>query len=143
MARQERWSYLLVSTGHRLASGLSRDRHGRTVIAGAIGLLTGVECLFSTKAATEIPVVAAPVLELPVVVTELRLPESHVAPRKARLKVSQTRSELGYVYWVVREVGGRPSFALFDTWQEAMDEVARRIRAAALTQEPESVLIPA
>jgi hypothetical protein len=50
----------------------------------------------------------------------------------SRIKISQTRSELGYVYWVVRETGDDPSYALFDTWQEAMDEVTRRMTALAI-----------
>lgn len=106
---------------------ICRDRHGRTVIAGAIGVLTGVGYLFSKRAAAVVPVVPAPpVFELPPV------EQPRPTPAKPRLKVTQTRSELGYVYWVVREFGANPSYALFDTWQEAMDEVSRRVNAALL-----------
>ena len=53
---------------------------------------------------------------------------------KPRIKISQTRSELGYVYWVVRQEGTAESrYALFDTWQEAMDEAARRMEAALVS----------
>ncbi|MBV8897174.1 MAG: hypothetical protein JO051_11730 [Acidobacteriaceae bacterium] len=106
------------------------------MLAGAIGVLTGVEYLLSKKAAVAVPMVAAPVIEL-------STPEPRPAVSKARLKVSQTRSELGYVYWVVREFGANPSYALFDTWREAMDEVTRRLSAAAVVvsnEEPVLVL---
>jgi hypothetical protein len=56
-------------------------------------------------------------------------PPPSVPAAKPRIKISQTRSELGYVYWVVREFGGNPSYALFDTWQEAMNEAQRRMAA--------------
>jgi hypothetical protein len=49
------------------------------------------------------------------------------------MKVTQTRSELGYVYWVVRETGETPKYALFETWQEAMEEVNRRMKARAFS----------
>ena len=94
-------------------SGLCRDRRGLVVIAGAIGVLRGVECLFSTRQ------------------VDPRAGEPKPAPpepvRQARIKITRTKSELGYVYWVVREVGGDPSYTLFDTWQEAMDEASRRL----------------
>jgi hypothetical protein len=111
----------------RVVRSLCRDRHGRTVVAGAIGVLTGVEHLFSKRATKLVSVIPAPVYEVPA-------PPTAPAPAaaKPRLKVSQTRSELGYVYWIVREFGANPSYALFDTWREAMDEVTRRMNVAAL-----------
>jgi len=106
------------------------------MLAGAIGVLTGVEYLLSKKVGAAVPVAAAPVVEL-------STPEPRPAVSKPRMKVSQTRSELGYVYWVVREFGANPSYALFDTWREAMDEVTRRLSAAVVVSNEESVLVPA
>ena len=109
---------------------LCRDRRGLTLVAGAIGVLAGVEYLFSARAPKPVPVEPAPVTIIP------PEPEPSIK-RPARLKITQTRSELGYVYWVLQECCGKPSYALFDTWQEAMEEAARRIAAA------EPVLVPA
>lgn len=99
-------------------SGLCRDRRGLAVVAGAIGVLRGVECLLSTRDANPARVVSPALLR----------PEP--VRQQPRIKITQTKSELGFVYWVVREVGGDPSYTLFDTWQEAMDEAARRMNAA-------------
>jgi hypothetical protein len=68
------------------------------------------------------------------------------APPKNRMKITRTKSELGYVFWVLREFGDNPSYALFDTWREAMDEAARRIKVGASSSESyadAAVLIPA
>ncbi|HEX4750565.1 MAG TPA: hypothetical protein VH302_13555 [Bryobacteraceae bacterium] len=99
-----------------------RDRRGRTLVAGVVGILTGVQCLLSSREVK--PPVAAPGSQPAPVGADVP-----PAP-KPRIKISQTRSELGYVYWVVREFGANPSYALFDTWQEAITEVAQRMAAA-------------
>jgi hypothetical protein len=98
----------------KVVSGLCRKRGGLVLVAGAIGLLAGVEYLLAVRS--------------PKPVSPARARSRNQTPH---LKVSQTRSELGYVYWVVREAGGTPKYALFDTWQEAIDEVNRRIKSAA------------
>ena len=51
-------------------------------------------------------------------------------PRQARtdfFQIRQTRSELGFVYWVLQGNGRFLSFTLFDTWQEAMDSANQRL----------------
>jgi hypothetical protein len=101
---------------------LCRDGRGRTLVGGAIGILTGVQCLLTSREVKS-PVAKPKPEPVPV--------RADVASRpKPRIKISQTRSELGYVYWVVREFGPDPSYALFDTWQEAINEAARRVAAA-------------
>jgi hypothetical protein len=108
----------------KVVSGLCRNRRGVILVAGAIGVLTGVEHLLSTRT----PKVTAPIAKPP---SQKPLPAEPVSVQQTpRIKISQTRSELGYVYWVVRETGGEPSYALFDSWQEAMEEAARRMHAS-------------
>ena len=102
----------------KVVRGFCRTRSGLVLVAGTIGLLAGVEYLLAVKAPK------------PDGITRVRS-RNQPEPPKARFKVTQTRSGLGYVYWVVRELCGNPSYALFDTWQEAIDEVNRRIDAAA------------
>ncbi len=111
----------------KVVCGLCRRRRGLTVVAGAIGVLAGVEHLLTARAAQPIAVQAVPAL-----------PVAPAAPGvRRRLKIAQTRSELGYVYWVLRELGEDPSYALFDTWQEAMAEATRRLSVVA-----EAVSVP-
>jgi hypothetical protein len=101
----------------KVVSGLCCSRGGLVVVAGAIGLLASVGYLFAKR--TPKPDRAARAQG-----------RKHFAPVTPRIKVSQTRSEFGYVYWVVRETGSNPRYALFDTWQEALDDVNRRMNAA-------------
>jgi hypothetical protein len=124
----------------KVVQSLCRARLGLSVIAGAVGVLTGVEHLFSTRPAKPVGIAPVPVYKVPA-----PTPLPNRALTKSHLKITQTKSELGYVYWVVREFGANPSYALFDTWQEAMNEVTRRMNAAAVISESrvDSVLIPA
>lgn len=51
-------------------------------------------------------------------------------------RVSRTKSEVGYIYWILEGFGRHKCFILFDTWKEAVDEAARR--QAAVAQNPAS-----
>jgi hypothetical protein len=97
----------------KFVSGLCRDRRGLVLVAGAVGVLTGVEHLFSARSTKSGTAKPTPALPKPA--------------QQTRIKISRTKSELGYVYWVVRDTCGDPSYTLFDTWQDAMDEAARRL----------------
>ena len=105
----------------KVVSGLCHKSGGLVLVAGAIGVLTAVEQFMSTRNT----VAASKPMTRPL--------DPSCATQKPRVKISQTRSELGYVYWVVRESGENPNYALFDTWQEAMDEVNRRMQAVVRT----------
>ncbi len=104
--------------------GLRRNSSGLTLIAGAIGVLTGVERLMSTRVKTIVREVPRPE---PVLETAV--------PRTDYFKISRTQSELGYTYWVLQGFGRFRSFALFDTWQEAVEEAARRTECREVRQE--------
>jgi hypothetical protein len=107
----------------KVVRSLCRDRRGLGLVAGAIGVLAGVERLLSPPV-EQVRAATATKIEAPISAAFL----------KPRLKISQTRSELGYVYWVLREHSPNPSYALFDTWREAMDEAIRRVNAASKLQ---------
>lgn len=115
----------------KVVRSLCRERGGLGFVAGAIGVLKAVEYALSTGPAKSVRVRGLPVA---------------AAPVKSRLKISRTQSELGYTYWVLRETGANPNYALFDTWREAIDEAVRRIGIAASAASEshfERVLIPA
>jgi hypothetical protein len=116
----------------KVVRSFAKERRGRAFVAGVIGVLTAVECALSTRVAKSVPVKRVPVIDPP------------VPPHDSRLKIARTQSELGYAYWVLRETGANPSYALFDTWREAMDEAVRRISVAAkAAPEPHFALITA
>ena len=100
--------------------GLCNNSSGRTLVAGAIGVLTGVEHLLSGRpqdARTAPPV------------------KQKAQARTHYIQIRRTRSELGYTYWVLHGFGRYQGFALFDTWQEAIDESLSRIRSAGVLEE--------
>ena len=100
----------------RLIRGLSRTRSGLLLLTGLATVLEGVESALTTRE-------AAPKVRRAVV-------------RSDFFSIRRTQSELGYTYWVLQGHGRFASFALFDTWQEAMDEASRRISAEMEAAQP-------
>jgi hypothetical protein len=93
----------------RVFRGLSKNPAGLTLIAGAIGVLTGVERLMSKKRSTK-----------------------PLRPRTDYFEIKRTKSDVGYTYWVLHGFGRYSCFALFDTWREAMDEAVLRLQRTAV-----------
>jgi hypothetical protein len=91
-------------------------------MAGAVGVLAGLQHLLSPKARirsgsdTVRPRSASRQ-------SALELPET----KRDYFSIRRTKSELGYVYWVLHGYGEFQCFVLFDTWREAMDEALRRV----------------
>src|SRR5947209_17752343 len=111
-----------------------RPRHlplGMHLIAGAVGLLAGLQYLLSPKG--KLPSTVNPVPTRPA-------PGRNVpgAAEKQRdfFSVRRTKSEFGYVYWVLQGFGEFQCFVLYDTWQEAMDEASRRVSEYRLRTLP-------
>ena len=94
-----------------LVRGLCRNAGGIILVAGTIGLLTGVKQLM-----------AAP----PAVRRKERSTRYKYDHAIDRFTIRRTQSELGYTYWVLQGFGKYRGFTLFDTWQEAISEVERR-----------------
>lgn len=98
--------------------GLCRRSGGLVLVAGAIGVLAGVEHLMSGR------VVSKPR-------PQIRPQQCTVSAKDPnRYSVRRTHSELGYTYWVLQGHGCYSGFALFDTWKEAIDEAQRRLTSA-------------
>ena len=98
----------------RLINGLSRKRSGIALLSGVAAVLVGVEYLVAPRK----PVKAVSPKPLA------------RAPRTDYFSVRRTQSDLGFTYWVLQGHGCFSSFALFDTWREAIDEANRRLAAA-------------
>src|SRR6478736_2766514 len=95
---------------------------GIHLIAGAVGILAGLKHLLSTKA--KIRSASDPVQPRPEAVQNLdELPER----KRDFFSIRRTKSELGYVYWVLQGYGEFQCFVLYDTWREAVDEASRRV----------------
>jgi hypothetical protein len=94
----------------RLIDGLSRSvcrkKSGIVLLSGVAAVLVGVERLIAPR--------SAPLLAVR-------------KPRTDYFSIRQTRSELGYTFWVLQGHGHFTSFTLFDKWREAIDEANLRI----------------
>ena len=97
-----------------LVTGLSRKRSGLALLVGLSTMLTGIERLLSTHPPCRRPAVS-------------RRTDKPDEARKDYFAISQTRSEVGFVYWVLQGFGCYESFSLFDTWKEAVEEANRRV----------------
>jgi hypothetical protein len=52
-------------------------------------------------------------------------PPSNRADRQFSIK--RTKSEVGYVYWILEGYGKHKCFVLCDTWEEAMEQAKTRL----------------
>jgi hypothetical protein len=90
----------------RLIDGLSRSvcrkKSGIVLLSGVAAVLVGVERFIAPRPAAR-------------------------KPRIDYFSIRQTRSELGYTFWVLQGHCYFASFTLFDTWREAMDEANLRV----------------
>lgn len=95
--------------------GLCRNSGGVILVAGAIGVLAGVQRLMSART--------------PVSRTSRISQSRSPVPAAAidRFSIRRTKSEIGYCFWVLQGYGKYKGFDLFDTWQEAIHEAQRRI----------------
>ena len=111
-----------------VACGMARTRSGLMVLAGLTAVLSGVERMMIVSLQTRANgSLVAFAKSVPVVVAR---------QRKDYFTIRQTRSEFGYVYWVLQGHGYFQSFSLHDTWDQAMAEAdARLMSARMLAQE--------
>jgi hypothetical protein len=111
-----------------------RQRHlplGMHLIAGAVGVLAGLQYLLSSRG--KIPAPVNPVQPRPVPARSV--PEAAGRDRDF-FSIRRTKSEFGYVYWVLQGFGEFQCFVLYDTWREAMDEAYRRVSEHRLKSVP-------
>src|SRR3954451_16362194 len=102
---------------------------GIHLIAGAIGVLAGLQHFLSAKERTKSTVEAAWSARAGSI-------DGRAAADISRdyFSIRRTKSELGYVYWVLQGHGVFQCFVLFDTWKEAVDEAC--LRASNRRREP-------
>ncbi len=97
----------------RLIVRLSRNKGGIALLSGMAAVLGGVERLM-------LPKMTAPRKPVPLKI---------LVKRTDYFSIRRTKSDLGYTYWVLQGHGYFASFALFDTWRDAMDEANHRTAA--------------
>jgi len=58
-------------------------------------------------------------------------PSSMMRPAQNRadrqFSIKRTKSEVGYVYWILEGYGKHKCFVLCDTWEEAMEQAKTRL----------------
>ena len=50
-----------------------------------------------------------------------------------KFSIKRTKSEVGYVYWILEGYGEHKCFVLCDTWQEAVQQAKLRLQGAGET----------
>lgn len=105
----------------KLIRGLSRRKNGILLLGGAAAVLSGVERLLSTRPPD------ASVASQRSETRDFVLP---VLKREDRFRVYKSQTDLGYAYWVLQGFGSFECFALFDSWEQAMQEAERRVAVA-------------
>ena len=124
----------------RLLTSLASRRSGLKVLGGVTAVLTGVERLMSAKRAQRSP------LSSRIVAIDSCLSSAAVsapAPRQNYFTIRQTRSDVGFCYWVLQGFGCYQGFTLFDTWAEAAAEADRRVVERRKALRVTAELIPA
>jgi len=91
-------------------------RSSLVLAASAAGLLVGVKRLLTPRRMSYARAVAAP-----------------NPPRADRhFSIKRTRSEVGYVYWILEGFGQYKCFVLCDSWDEAVAQAKARLAGAEL-----------
>ena len=106
---------------HNLLRGLCRNPGGVVLVAGTIGVLAGLKHFISGRA-----------IETGLNRARAGRERLRTSVRLDRFSLRRTHSDLGYTYWVLQGFGRYRGFTLFDTWQEAIDDIQRRTRRPAL-----------
>lgn len=101
--------------------------------ASAAGLLVGVKLLLTPKRISFTRALPA--------ATPVNKPESLKADRHFSIK--RTRSEVGYVYWILEGYGQYKCFVLCDSWDEAVAQAKARLAGEELVPAPEGMLTAA
>lgn len=95
---------------------------GTHIFAGAVGVLTGLQHLFTPRTKC----LLVPERTEPGPMFSQSEPEKQ-EKRLDYFSIRRTKSELGYVYWMLCGYGEFRCFVLYDTWGEAVDEAFRRL----------------
>ncbi len=54
---------------------------------------------------------------------------STVSRSDRQFSIKRTKSEVGYVYWILEGFGKHKCFVLCDTWEEAMEQAKTRLES--------------
>jgi hypothetical protein len=95
---------------------------GIHLLAGAVGVLAGLQHLLSARDRTK--AVSNPARRAAEASSDAK---EDKATRRDYFSIRRTKSELGYVYWVLQGHGAFQCFVLFDRWKEAAAEASRRV----------------
>jgi len=111
-----------------ILGGICINRCGLAAIAGAIGVLTGIECLMSRRTHLVARQPTDSKARSPVVA----LRQDYFKIRRTKFEMGRRRDglELGYTYWVVQGFGKHRCFVLCDTWRQAIGEATAKLNGA-------------
>jgi hypothetical protein len=115
-----------------LLGGLFKATGALVLAVGVIGVLVGVERLLSSmdkEPKNSNPDNPRPSDPQPVPVAPLEAP-AVPSPQERYFSIKRTKSEVGYVYWILEGFGKHKCFVLCDTWEEAVAQAKARLAAA-------------
>jgi hypothetical protein len=108
----------------RLLGSLIKTTGALVLAASVVGVLIGVERLLTRRARREPEADRPKLLPKP-----LQLCSSSPSSQRP-FSIRRTKSEVGYVYWILKGYGEHKCFVLCDTWQEAVEQAKIRLEAA-------------
>jgi hypothetical protein len=94
----------------RILSNLMTATGVLALAVGVIGVAVGVERVLTRRRTRTKPATNPP------------------AALQRSFSIKRTKSEIGYVYWILQGYGKHKCFVLCDSWQEAIDEARLRLQ---------------
>ena len=107
---------------------ICRNSGGLVVVAGAVGVLTGVKHLMRSYA------ICSGTSTARAGVAEADTHQRITALQRDYFTIRRSRLERGYTYWVLQGFGKYRCFVLCDTWREATDEAIARLKSGYLSE---------
>jgi hypothetical protein len=102
--------------------------------AGVVGVLAGVERLLQNSVPAR-----APEVKQPATVEDVPATEEPVAAESLKTErhfsIKRTKSEVGYVYWILEGYGKYKCFVLCDSWDEAVAQAKAKLAAGGEAAE--------
>ncbi len=68
-------------------------------------------------------------VETPRTTVPAPLVRSAMSRNDRQFSIKRTKSEVGYVYWILEGFGKHKCFVLCDTWEEAMEQAKSRLES--------------
>jgi hypothetical protein len=109
-----------------ILGGLLMATGALVLAAGVVGVIVVVERALSNRQKDQQP---PPTPDIPAKPPVVAVAEPQPTKPKAErhFSIKRTKSEVGYVYWILEGHGKYKCFVLCDSWEEAMEQAKARL----------------